>query len=427
MMLYGIADCNSFYVSCERVFRPDLLYKPVVVLSNNDGCVVALSKEAKQIGITRGVPLFKIKHLVDSKQVTVFSSNYVLYADLSRRVMNTLSEYFGQIEPYSIDECFFRVEGIKDYDNFCKNVRKTILKNIGIPISIGLAPTRTLAKVASKFAKNYSGYMGSCAIDSDEKRIKALSKFPIDDIWGIGRASVKKLHSMNIDNALQFSNLSDSFVNMIMHKPGLITLKELRGIDSIISLEESAKKSMTVSRSFENMVDNLEDLQVFVSKFASKAAERLRSQNSICNIVTVWISTNYFNEKLPQYQNSSSVVLSVGASSDFEIINAAQKCAASIFKKGYLYKKCGVLLSQISPNKNIQETLFDFDPHKRLKQDLLSKTLDQINTKHGQYSVYNASQFTKLEEKEEVFTKNLRRKYLSKCYTTNFKDLMEIR
>lgn len=425
MKLYAIADCNSFYVSCERVFRPDLRDKPVVVLSNNDGCVVAISSEAKAVGIKRGDPFFKVKDLIDRSKTAVFSSNYTLYADMSARVMSTIREEIGEIDIYSIDECFFEVSGIQDYEEFCRRLRRKILKNTGIPVSIGIAPTRTLAKVASKFAKQFAGYMGACAIDSEEKRIKALSIFPVDDVWGIGFASSAKLRNMGIDTALKFSQLSEGYVRNLMHKPGVETRSELLGFDCVDISEPSLKKVITTSRTMEKTIHDLDELKSFAAKFAAKCGERLRRLKGAASSVMFFAATDVFNERARQYSNSASVTLSVPASNIFELQKAAVLACEKVFRKGFEFKRMGVTLFGIQPEKPLQLSMFDFDPDTRLKEDALSKVMDKINTKLGDYSVFTAAELTKYDG-DNIFVQNLKREYLSPCYTTSFSQIMKI-
>ncbi|MCQ2251213.1 MAG: Y-family DNA polymerase [Bacteroidales bacterium] len=424
--MYAIADCNTFYVSCERVFRPDLRDKPVVVLSNNDGCVIAQSAEAKAVGLHRGDPFHKVRDIIERENVAVFSSNYTLYADMSGRVMNTIREEIGDIDIYSIDECFFDVSGIPDYEDFCRKLRKKILKNTGIPTSIGIAPTRTLAKCASKFAKQFAGYKGAAAIDSEEKRIKALSLFPIEDVWGVGRASAEKLKSMGVETALQFSELQEALVRKMMHKPGVDTHRELLGIDSTDISEPPLKRVITTSRTFDKPVKTVSELKAFASKYAAKCAVRLRKMNGAAKAVQFWAATDIFNESIRQYSNASAVMLSVAACDTFELSKAAMMAAERVFREGFGFKRCGVTLLGVEPNMPRQLALFDFDPETRLKEDTLSKVMDQINFRHGDYSIFAASEMTNYKA-ENAFVQNLRREYLSPCYTTRMSEIMEVK
>lgn len=424
--MYAIADCNSFYVSCERVFRPDLRDKPVVVLSNNDGCIIAQSNEAKAVGLHRGDPFHKVRQIIERENVEVFSSNYTLYADMSGRVMNTIREEIGEIDIYSIDECFFDVSGIPDYEEFCRRLRKKILRNTGIPVSIGIAPTRTLAKVASKFAKQFAGYRGAAAIDTEEKRIKALSLFPVEDVWGIGRANSQKLIQMGVDTALKFSQLPELKVRKLMHKPGVETLRELLGEDSVDISEPALKRVITTSRTFDKPVRTKEELQAFASKFAAKCAARLRRIKGAANAVQFWAATDVFNDNIQQYSNSAAITLSVPGSSTFQLTRAAIECAGKVFRERFAFKRCGVLLLGIQPDMPRQLSLFDYDHETSLKEDTLSKVIDQINLRHGDYSVFTASEIT-AHQGDNIFVQNLRRQYLSPCYTTRFSELMKIK
>ncbi len=423
--MYAIADCNTFYVSCERVFRPDLRDRPVVVLSNNDGCIIAQSAEAKAVGLQRGDPFHKVRDIIDRENVAVFSSNYTLYADMSGRVMNTIREETGEIDIYSIDECFFDVSGIPDYEEFCRRLRKKILRNTGIPVSIGIAPTRTLAKCASKFAKQFAGYRGAAAIDNEEKRVKALSLFPIEDVWGIGRASAAKLKSMGINTALQFSAMQEGIVRKMMHKPGVETLKELNGTDSVDISENSLKKVITTSRTFNKPVRGKSELSAFAAKYAAKCAARLRRMNGAAQAVQFWCATDIFNESIQQYSNAAAVTLAVPACDTFELSKAAVRAADTVYREGFGIKRCGVNLLEIIPNMPRQMSLFDYDHDTRLKEDTLSKVIDEINLRHGDYAIYTASQITG-HEGENIFVQNLRREYLSPCYTTRLSEIMKV-
>ena len=302
--MYGIIDCDNCYVSCERVFRPDLNGKPVVVLSNNDGCIVARSNEAKKLGIKAGLPYFKLQEQFPDQKIAVFSSNYELYGELTGRVVEIIRQEAPQYFRYSIDECFVYLDGMEHLDlkQWGENLHNRIKKSVGVPVSIGLAPNKTLSKMASHFAKKYKGYRHCCLIDTDEKRIKALKLYPIDEVWGIGRKYTAKLESFGIHTAYDFASMSEdavkaTFNNIVIYR----TWAELNGIDCVPNEEMAKKKSICTSRSFNGMISDLDSLKTHVSNYASRCAEKLRQQNTVASIVGVFLNTNYFREDLPQY------------------------------------------------------------------------------------------------------------------------------
>lgn len=410
--MYAVCDCDSFFASCERVFRPELYGRPVVVLSNNDGCIVALTKEAKAIGLKRGTPYFQIKKLCSDNDVAIFSCNFHLYGDISTRVMQILREEFGHIEIYSIDEAFFTVPQAteKQLHESLTAIRQKIFKGIGVPVSIGVAPTRTLAKIASHFAKKYSGYKGVCIIDTEEKRKKALSLTPVGDVWGIGRKINAELAKMGITTAEHFCSLSEQWIRGRFHVTGLQTMKELQGtpcknIDII-----AEKQTICVSRSFGVSTSNYESLTESIISFASQAAERLRRQNSVAQYVSVFIQTNYANLELPQYGNIKTISFPVQTSFTSEIIDGALKALKLIYLPDFLYKKSGVILGGISPNTSIQQNLFD--KRNRSKLSKLSSTIDALNKNIGSKSVHLAIEgsrqtdwISKSERKSPDYTK----------------------
>lgn len=428
--MYCLVDCNNFFVSCERVFRPDLNGKPVVVLSNNDGCVVSRSNEAKKLGVPMGLPFFRIGGYEINEKIECFSSNYVLYGDLSSRVMSIVQETVGEIVPYSIDELYYQssLENDKIVEQ-ARILRANILQFVGIPVSIGIASTKTLAKVACHFAKKYPDYKGACIIDNDIKRQKALSLFPVDDVWGIGRRSFPKLKKMGITTALQLSQLSDEAARFLLNLPGLRTVKELQGIDCVETDEMTGKQSICTSRSFAKMLTELEDLCTMTANFAAACATKLRKQHSVAGMVTVFVMTNRFREDCEQYNNSANVVLSTSVSSTQEIVSAALEALRRVFRAGVQYKKCGVILSCISPDIAVQTSLFDYDPERREHYDKLAKVMDSINTEGNPDAVHLGSQMPggeKRNAKDELFLHNLRREHMSPRATTNWDEIMEI-
>lgn len=406
-------DCNNFYASCERVFNPSLNGKPVVVLSNNDGCVIARSNEAKALGIPMGAPAYQIRELVEKHGVAVFSSNYTLYGDMSARVMSILSSLVPEIEVYSIDEAFVNLDGITDYQSLGTTIVNKVYKGTGIPVSLGIAPTRTLAKMANKFAKKYPAYNRVCCIDTEEKREKALRLFAIGDVWGIGRRQAAKLEKEGVKTAYDFTLLPVSWVRKYMTVVGERTWKELRGIPCITE-NVLPRKQICTSRSFGQMVDNIEQMDEAVSTFASTCAKKLREQKGFAVSLLVFILTNRFRQDLPQYWESVSIALPVPTDDTLEIVHYALSGLRKIFRTGYQYKKAGVIITEIT--YNIQHNLFDTVD--RGKRERLMSAIDNINGKHG-HSV-------KLAVQGQGSDWKLKQEQLSKHYTTDLGDIIEI-
>lgn len=378
--MFGLLDCNNFYVSCERVFRPDLRQVPVIVLSNNDGCVIARSNEAKALGIGMGVPVYQIKDLIRQRNIRVFSSNYTLYGDMSARVMSLLAAEIPQIEIYSIDESFLDLSGINSPDSFGRALVQKIAKYTGIPVSLGIAPTKTLAKVANKFAKKYPGYRGCCLIDNEAKRTAALQNTDIGDVWGIGRRLSARLRAGGIFTAYDFSRLPPGYVRKIMTVTGERLWRELNGTPCLeLAMEEESKKQICNSRSFGETISTLEDLSAAVSAHAMRCAEKLRRQNSAAEAVMTFIQTSRFRPDLPQYCNHSLVPLPSASDDSLEIVQAALKGLKQIYKPGYAYKKCGVIINAATQCRCLQGDLFD--RRNRLKAASLMGAIDRLNAK----------------------------------------------
>src|SRR5690606_11742911 len=360
--MFALVDCNNFYASCERVFNPSLNNKPVVVLSNNDGCVIARSNEAKALGIPMGAPAFEFKNVFEEKNINVFSSNYALYGDMSSRVMNLLSEFTPEIEIYSIDEAFLKFYGFEYYNlqEIGIQMRNRVTKGTGIPISIGFAPTKALAKVANKIAKKYPEKTSSVyVIDSEEKRIKALKWLPIEDVWGIGRKHAKRLRAISINNAYQFTQLSDDWVRKNMSVVGLRLKHDLEGKPTLDFEKVAKKKMIATTRSFEGMLTNFEDVKERVSTFAVSCSEKLRRQNSQCNMLMVFLHTNGFRKDLPQYGRNIVIKTNYPTNSSFDLIKYANIGLKAIFKDNYHYKKAGVIVMGITPDNQKQYALFN--------------------------------------------------------------------
>ncbi len=405
--VFALIDCNAFYVSCERVFNPKLNNRPVVALSNNDGCIISRSKEAKALGIKMGVPLFKVKDIVEKEKVVVFSSNYTLYADMSRRVMNIISSSSPYTEIYSIDEAFVELSSLPiDYESYAHQLRQTILQHTGIPVSIGIASTKTLAKVANHKAKKDDSLNGVCSLVNYNNIDQILELTEVGDVWGVGRRLSKKLINHGIHNAKLLKNCSDSWIRKMMSVNGLKTITELRGI-SCIPLEEYSmtRKSCCTTRSFGKLLTNLEDIEQAVTTFARRAAERIRSESLAASCVSVFVRTNPFDKKSAYYSNGASRTLSHPTHDSITIIETALLLTKRIFKNNYQYKKAGVLLSGLCDDSEIQETLFEKNYNQN--SDLMS-AIDAINYRYGRDTLQMASECKvgNWKQKRENCTRN---------------------
>ncbi len=405
--VFALIDCNAFYVSCERVFNPKLNNRPVVALSNNDGCIISRSKEAKALGIKMGVPLFKVKDIVEKEKVVVFSSNYTLYADMSRRVMNIISSSSPYTEIYSIDEAFVELSSLPiDYESYAHQLRQTILQHTGIPVSIGIASTKTLAKVANHKAKKDDSLNGVCSLVNYNNIDQILELTEVGDVWGVGRRLSKKLINHGIHNAKLLKNCSDSWIRKMMSVNGLKTITELREI-SCIPLEEYSmtRKSCCTTRSFGKLLTNLEDIEQAVTTFARRAAERIRSESLAASCVSVFVRTNPFDKKSAYYSNGASRTLSYPTHDSITIIETSLLLTKRIFKNNYQYKKAGVLLSGLCDESEIQETLFEKNYNQN--SDLMS-AIDAINYRYGRDTLQMASECKvgNWKQKRENCTRN---------------------
>ena len=417
--MFALIDCNNFYASCERVFRPDLVGKPIVVLSNNDGCVIARSNEAKAVGVPMGAPAFEYEALFRQYNVQVFSANFALYGDMSHRVFSVLSEYSPEIEYYSIDEAFLKLEGFEYFDlqNYGEQMHKKVLKWTGIPVSVGIAPTKALAKVANRIAKKYPQHTNSVyIIDNDEKRIKALKRLAIEDVWGIGRQHAKRLRALNINTAYDFTVMDENWVRKHLTIVGLRLKHDLQGIPTLNLEEIQAKKNIATTRSFDRNYTELSQLKERVSTFAVSCAEKLRKQQSCCKAVMVFIHTNYHRKELPQYSKNIVMKLPFPTNSSIELSQFATQALERIFKQGYHYKKAGVIVMDFVPENKIQRTLFDNSNPKHAK---LMKAVDTLNASHGQQKVRLASQDIKRVWK-------MKQERLSPRYTTKLSDIITV-
>ncbi|UKK47160.1 Y-family DNA polymerase [Prevotella sp. E9-3] len=402
--MYGIADLDNCYVSCERVFRPDLKGVPVVVLSNNDGCVVARSNEAKAIGVKEGTPYYQLAELFPNNKIAVFSSNYELYGELTGRVISIIRKETPAYFRYSIDECFMYLDGIalEQLQTWGERLQKRVKREVGIPISIGLAPNKTLAKIASKLAKKFEAYNHCCMIDTDYKRERALEWCPIDDVWGIGRRYAAKLQSLGCKTALDFAKHHKDWVRQTFNDINIVrTWQELNGEDAVPNEELAKKKSICTSRSFNGMIDDFETLRTNVSNYAARCSEKLRLQNTVATTVGVFVNTNAFREDLAQYWNFQETRLITPTNSTIPIVSAACDVLQKIFRQGYKYKKAGVIVMGIGPESPIQQDLFDLNAEQIEKMRRLDKVIDRINRLNGSETIVIGAQQYTLKETDE--------------------------
>ena len=417
--MFALVDCNNFYASCERVFRPDLNGKPIVVLSNNDGCVIARSNEAKALGVPMGAPAFKYDKLFKQHQIHVFSSNYALYGDMSGRVMNMLRYYSPEIEIYSIDEAFLKFTGFENYDLkvYGEEIRYKVTKGTGVPISVGIAPTKTLAKAANRIAKKYvKETKGVFVINNDESRIKALKWLTVGDVWGIGRQQAKKLNNVGVKTAYQFSQLPNDWVKKYLSIVGLRLKQELLGIPTLDFEEVTRKKSIATTRSFERNYTTLTELEERVATFAVSCGEKLRKQHSSCKSMMLFLHTNGHRKDLPQYSRNIVIQLPYATNSSIDLSKCALEGLRKIFLTGYKYKKAGIVVMDLVPESTHQLTLFSTQNPTHAP---LMKVIDTINNTIGQQKIKLASQDLKR-------TWKMKQERLTPRYTTRFQEMITI-
>ena len=415
----ALIDCNNFYASCERIFNPKLMRKPIVVLSNNDGCIITRSAEAKKLGIKMGEPYFKAKKIIDQNNVKVFSSNYSLYGDISQRVMETLAKFASEVEIYSIDEAFLALNGFENYElnTYCSYIRRTIKQWIGIPVSIGVSSTKTLSKIANNLAKKNEEYQGVCILKTWFEISEALKLTDIGDVWGIGRRLTNFLSKYNVSTAYDFIQLDRGWVRKNMGVVGEKTFLELCGVSCIeLDLVPSDKKSCCVSRSFSKPIETLYDLEESVSTYGSRVAEKIREERLVAESMSIFVLTNYFNRKEKQYSNSIKLQLPYPTNDSLKIVKRSLEGIRKIYRKGYRYKKAGVILYGLS-NANQTRGLLDND---RENSDAIMSTLDRINHRYGSSTIRLAS---------EGITKSwrMKREKVSPCYTTRFDELVKVK
>lgn len=474
-MMYALVDCDNCYVSCERVFNPALEGKAVVVLSNNDGCVVARSQEAKALGVPEGMPFFQLAERFPGKKIHAFSSNYTLYGDMSRRVMGILRESAPDMFVYSIDEAFLMFDESPylkmDFKKWGEELAAKVRKWTGMPVSIGIARTKTLAKVASKFAKRYPAYKKCCFIETDEQRQKALALFPVEDVWGIGRRHAARLSAAGVKTALDFTRIPSESVRRAMTVTGLRTWQELHGKDCIALDNLPRKQTICTSRSFPKMIASKEVLATPVAGFAARCAQKLRAQHSMAQFVTVFMSTNPFREDLDQMSVGRTVALPAPACSDPEIVHAAmiamEACVkaatsyrfavrqaeleasnvdelllatreAAIIKNGeednsgipLQWKRAGVIVSGIVPDSELQTNFLDIPPVLKQKLTKLSQVADAINRKHGDEVIQVAKALRSTDPetgKALTFRNSILHDRRSPFYTTDIRDIIEVK
>lgn len=413
--MIGLIDCNNFFVSCERLFRPDLAGKPVVVMSNNDGCAVAMSNEAKALGIKRGLPIYQLRQIINRYNVATISGNHRMYGNISSRVMATIGSIVPEMDIYSIDEAFIDMslwEG-KALDETGHKIVSKVRRDVGIPTSLGIAPTKTLAKIAARFAKKYPGYRGVCIIDNDDKRRKALALTGIDEVWGIARRLGKRLRQYNINTALDFAELPLSEVRKIINVMGERSWRELNGEPCIDhEAAEPLNKQICTSRSYKKSIDNPELLKEAVADYSAKVARRLREQGGCAKSVTVFIQTNSFRPELPQHFGSTTIQLDEATDDTLAITSAAVRAVDSLFRPGYAYRRAGVTVNEIVSHNAVQQNLFSV-PGLREKRQRLMTAIDSINAGEdtrgmvrSASSVPSSNCGKKNREKENIQEKN---------------------
>jgi len=413
--MIALVDCNNFYVSCERVFSPALRKRPVVVLSNNDGCVIARSEEAKALEITMGAPFFKIQYLMEKENVAVFSSNYCLYGDMSARVMEALNCFSPETEIYSIDEAFLNLSGEQNLAAQAVEVKSKLKKWTGLPVSIGIAPNKTLAKIANRIAKKSN--VGVFELTNEKTRDEILREIPVKDVWGIGYNSAKKLSLLGIENALQLKNLDRRHARKLLSVTGARIVEELNGrICLPLELTPPPKKSITCSRSFGALTDNLEYLKEALDSYLDQTCRKMRRKNLTARAVTVFLTTNHFS-KTAQYSASKTVELAVATNSTRELREWTKKLLCQIYTTGFLYKKVGVILQGLEPEK--AETIRLYDETNYEKDKRLMQALDKISNKFGRESICFGVQKSRANWQ-------MKQEMKSSKFTTCFREMLQI-
>lgn len=414
--MFALCDCNNFYASAERMFRPELNGLPIVVLSNNDGCIIARSEEAKRCGIKMGEAEFMVRDLIKKHNVQVFSSNYVLYGDMSGRVMENLRRWFPKLDVYSIDEAFGWLGGVKDLDSYIPKVRESVVLNTGIPVSIGVAPTKTLAKLANKLAKKNNGTL---ILDTPDRIADAVEDYPVEDLWGVGRQYAKKFQALDIKTVSQLRKMPELWFKQHMTVQGQRMWNELWGRPSIpIDNAPPSKKGICVSRSFRNYIEDPDILAEAITMFASRLGEKLRKEKLSCLYLQVFLYTNVHRDDHPQHYPSHTHKLSIATNNIHDLVRIATRVSKMLFKPGMKYRKAGVIATGLIPENELQLNMFNqFDGGQK---DNISKAIDQINLAYGRGTIRMAS---------EGYEKSwrLRHEYLSRGYTTRWSDIIKVK
>lgn len=414
--MFALIDCNNFYASCERLFRPEFNGIPVIVLSNNDGCVIARSNEAKALGIKMGAVFYMIEEEIKKHKIAVFSSNYTLYGDMSARVMTNIARFSPEVEVYSIDECFIKVPATTGYENFAHKIRNAIIKNTGIPVSVGIAPTKTLAKLANKMCKRTGGV---CVLDTDEKITAALKEYQVEDLWGIGRAYATQLIKMGIHTAADLRAMPIGFIQDKLTIQGVRMWNELWGKSCIPLCDViERKKGLCTSRAFSKLTDNIEDLKEATVSYASRLALKLRKDNSCATVLSVRLLTNRFKTDRPQAYPSISIPLLHPVNNTHDIVAAALSGLEKIYLPGYMFQKVEVMATGLIPETEVQLDLFS--SFNGILNDKLSKIMDDINSHYGRGTLRIASEGLNPHWA-------MKRKYLSPNYTSEWPDILKVK
>ena len=418
--MYALVDCNNFYASCERVFNPSLRNKPIAILSNNDGCVIARSDEAKKLNLPMGAPIFKYEHFCKRHNIAILSSNYPLYGDMSARVMNILEQFAPRVEVYSIDEAFIDLTGFDlcNFDEYGTSIRKRILKWTGLPICIGIAPTKALCKVANKIARKFPRETkGVYVIDSEAKRLKALKWTPVRKIWGIGHRLERQLLAKGCKTAFEFTQVSDQWVQSSFSITEWKLKKDLEGIPMIGFEIKEKKRSIAITRSFEESYSDIENITERISTFAGVCAEKLRAQKTSCHMIIVTLKSDRYKEKIRQYKTSKTIFSPYPTDSTLNITRASIEAVKTIFKTGVNYKKGGVIVTGLVPTDNHQLNLFF---HENPKHKPLMSAMDHLNKKFK-------SRIVKLASQDLQRTWKMKQERLSPRYTTRINEIIIVK
>jgi DNA polymerase V len=422
--LLALVDCNNFYVSCERVFRPDLMGRPVAVLSNNDGCIVSRSQEVKALGIKMGVPVYQVRHLIKQHHIQLFSSNYSLYGDLSARVMSVLEEFAPNLEVYSIDEAFLELTGVglKDSIAYGQEIRATVRRNTGIPVCVGLGPTKTLAKLANFAAKRWPQTGGVLDLSDPVRREKLMRIVPVNEVWGIGSRIAARLNRLGLHTVWDLARQPAERLHEQFNITVARTVLELNGIPCLeLEAIAPAKQQIICSRSFSRRLTEYRELAEALAEFCCRAAEKLRSQQSVAGYLSVFIRTNPFNQQEPQYQRSAGIRLKAATQDTRIIVSEAHCLLKALFRAGYRYQKCGVQLSDIQPaSMPGQLDLFDMaEPSRQSDSPVLMQTMDRINRRFPKGIAVTSAGFDKAWQSKV--------ERLSQRYTTDWRELLSVR